>query len=55
MTSKIYVAGAGGMLGEAIHKIFKDYNVHNEWYTYNYTMKELINCFNLKRDRKKKV
>jgi len=24
MTSKIYVAGAGGMLGEAIHKIFKD-------------------------------
>ena len=42
-------------LEQAIHKMFKDYNVHNEWYTYNYTMKELINCFNLKRDKKKKV
>ena len=42
-------------LEQAIHKMFKDYNVHNEWYTYNYTMKELINCFRLKKERKKKV
>ena len=41
-------------LEKTIHKIFRDYNVHNEWYTYNYTMKELINCFKLKKERKKK-
>ena len=41
-------------LEKTIHKIFRDYNVHNEWYTYSYTMKELINCFKLKKERKKK-
>ena len=38
-------------LEKTIHKMFKDYNVHSEWYIYNYAMKEVIGCFKLNKER----